>query len=114
MVRHPFLEQGWPACRFTEPNENFAHQHQDVRVENGVQFGDLPEFVDFDYVARVAGVNAAWMWSASQAPGLPQDVTIDTSVLTNDTKIDWTHGDDARWPATRSSGGRRSTRSGRT
>ena len=91
----PFLEQGWPACRFTEPNENFAHQHQDVRVENDVQFGDLPEFVDFDYVARVAGVNAAWMWSASQAPGLPQDVTIDTSVLTNDTKIDWTHGDDS-------------------
>ena len=36
-----FLEQGYPAARFTEPRENFAHQHQDVRVENGVQFGDL-------------------------------------------------------------------------
>jgi hypothetical protein len=91
----PFLAQGWPAARFTEPNENFAHQHQDVRVENGVQFGDLPEFCDFDFIARVARVNGAWMWSASQAPGLPQDVTIDTSVLTNDTKLDWTHGSDA-------------------
>jgi hypothetical protein len=50
-----FLEQGYPAARFTEPNEDFAHQHQDVRVENGVQFGDLPEFCDFPYIARVAG-----------------------------------------------------------
>jgi hypothetical protein len=90
----PFLEQGWPAARFTEPNENFAHQHQDVRVENGVQFGDLPEFCDFDYIARVARVNAAWMWSIAQAPGLPQNVVIDASVLTNDTVLRWTHGDD--------------------
>ena len=51
-----FLQQGYPAARFTEPNENFAHEHQDVRVENGQQFGDLIEFVDFDYVTRVAKV----------------------------------------------------------
>ena len=55
----PFLQQGYPAARFTEPAENFAHQHQDVRVENGVQFGDLEQFVDFGYVARVARVNGA-------------------------------------------------------
>jgi hypothetical protein len=91
----PFLADGWPACRFTEPNENFAHQHQDVRVENGVQFGDLPEFVDFDYVARVARVNAATLWSLSEAPALPTDVKVDTSVLTNDTRLVWTHGNDA-------------------
>ena len=42
-----FLDSGYPAVRFTEPRENFHHQHQDVRVEDGVQFGDLPEFVDF-------------------------------------------------------------------
>ena len=52
----PFLEHGWSAVRFTEPNENFDHQHQDVRVEDGKQFGDLPEFVDFRYLARVTRV----------------------------------------------------------
>src|SRR5687768_6560670 len=54
----PFLERGFPAVRFTEPNEDYKHQHQNVRVENGVQYGDLPQFVDFKYVANVARVNA--------------------------------------------------------
>ena len=90
-----FLAQGFPAARFTEPNENFAHQHQDVRMVNGVQFGDLPEFCDFDYIANVAKVNAASLWSLAQAPGMPQGVKIDTSVLTNDTRLLWTHGNDA-------------------
>ena len=90
----PFLAQGWPAARFTEPFENFAHQHQDVRVEDGVQYGDLPRFVDYRFVARVAKVNAAWMWSISQAPGLPQDVVVDSSQLTNQTTLRWSHGTD--------------------
>ena len=51
----PFLERGFPAARFTEPNEDYAHQHQDVRVENGKQYGDLPRFCDFGYIARTAG-----------------------------------------------------------
>src|SRR5258706_16396449 len=55
----PFLEQGYPALRFTEPSEDWRHQHQDVRRVDGVQYGDLPEFVDFAYVANVARVNAA-------------------------------------------------------
>ncbi len=54
-----FQGQGYPAARFTEPRENFAHEHQDTRVVNGVQFGDLIQFVDFGYVARVAKVNGA-------------------------------------------------------
>ena len=59
----PFLEQGYrSAVRFTEPNEDFDHQHQDVRVEDGVQIGDLLEFVDFEYAARVAGVNLSPPW----------------------------------------------------
>jgi hypothetical protein len=90
----PFLEQGFPAARFTEPNENFAHQHQDVRVENGVQFGDLPQFCDFDYIARVARTNAATLWSLAQGPGTPKDVFIDASVLTNDTVLLWSRGTD--------------------
>jgi hypothetical protein len=54
-----FQQHGYPAARITEPRENFAHEHQDVRVENGTQFGDLEKFVDFDFAARVARVNAA-------------------------------------------------------
>jgi hypothetical protein len=88
----PFLQQGFPACRFTEPNENFAHQHQDIRVEDGIQYGDLIRFCDFSYMARVARVNAATLWSLAQAPGLPEGVIVDTSVLTNDTTLHWTRG----------------------
>ncbi len=90
----PFLSQGFPAARFTEPNENFAHQHQDVRVQGGVQFGDLIQFCDFDYIARVARINGAALWSLAQAPGTPKQVVIDTSVLTNDTKLSWARGTD--------------------
>jgi Peptidase family M28 len=55
----PFLNNRYPADRFTEPNEDFRHEHQDVRVENGVQFGDLPQFLDYDYIAHVAQINGA-------------------------------------------------------
>ncbi|KAI0051454.1 Zn-dependent exopeptidase [Auriscalpium vulgare] len=87
----PFLDAGFPAARFTEPNENFAHQHQDVRVDpvTGQQFGDLIEFVDFNFNARVARVNGAAIWSLAQAPGTPKNVTIDTSVLTNNSTLKW-------------------------
>ncbi len=87
-----FLEQGYPAARFTEPNEDFAHQHQDVRVENGKQYGDLPEFCDFDYIARVARVNGAALWSLATAPGTPKGVRVRTSNLTNDTELYWQRG----------------------
>ena len=85
----PFLQNGYPAVRFTEPHENFAHQHQNVRVENGVQFGDLIEFCDFEFNARVGKVNGAVLWSLAQAPGTPKNVKIDTSVLTNNSTLTW-------------------------
>ncbi|MFJ7210883.1 M28 family metallopeptidase [Amycolatopsis sp. NPDC098790] len=84
-----FLEQGYPAARFTEPAEDFAHQHQDVRVENGVQYGDLPEFCDFPFIARVARVNGAALWSLATAPGTPKGVKIRTAALTNDSELLW-------------------------
>jgi hypothetical protein len=87
-----FLSQGYPAARFTEPRENFNHEHQDVREENGVQFGDLPEFCDFDYIARVTRVNAAALWSLAQGPGTPKGVRIQATVLTNDSTLTWTRG----------------------
>lgn len=87
-----FLQQGYPAGRFTEPNENFAHEHQDVRIENGQQFGDLIEFVDFDFLARTTKVNAATLWSLANAPGTPENVVIDTTQLTNDSALRWNRG----------------------
>ncbi len=85
----PFLERGYSAVRFTEPNENFAHQHQDVRVENGIQFGDLPEFVDFRYVARVARVNASALSAIALGPAQPRNTRVLTAELTNDTELVW-------------------------
>lgn len=85
----PFLERGYPAVRFTEVNEEFRHQHQNVRVENGVQFGDLPEFVDFAYVANVARVNAASLAALASAPSRPKGVTIVAQRLSNDTELRW-------------------------
>jgi hypothetical protein len=84
----PFLERGYPAVRFTEVNEEFRHQHQNVRVENGVQFGDLPQFVDFPYIANVARVNAASLAALALAPARPAGVTIQ-SRLSNDTDLKW-------------------------
>lgn len=85
----PFLERGFPAVRFTEVNEEFKHQHQNVRIENGVQFGDLPEFVDFAYVANVARVNAASLAALALAPQRPKGVNILTARLSNDTDLKW-------------------------
>jgi hypothetical protein len=85
----PFLQQGYPAARFTEPAENFAHQHQDVRVENGIQFGDLEQFVDFGFTARVARVNGAALANLALAPATPKEAKIDTTQLTNDTTLTW-------------------------
>ncbi|MFL6145427.1 MAG: M28 family metallopeptidase [Labedaea sp.] len=87
-----FLQQGYPAARFTEPAEDFAHQHQDVKVVDGKQFGDLPEFCDFDYVTKVARLNLATAWALAQAPGTPKNVRILTAQLTNDTDLAWNRG----------------------
>jgi hypothetical protein len=84
-----FLTQGYPAVRFTEAHEDYRHQHQDTRILNGVQWGDLPEFVDYDYTARVARVNAAALASLALAPASPSGALIDPGALTNDTALKW-------------------------
>ncbi|MET7619406.1 M28 family metallopeptidase [Streptomyces sp. NPDC005408] len=91
----PYLERGYPAARFTEPAEDFAHQHQDVKVADGKQFGDLPQFCDFGYIARVAKVNGAALWTLAQAPGTPKGAKILTSALTNATELVWERGTEA-------------------
>ena len=85
----PFNERGFPAVRFTEPSENYHHQHQNVRVENGIQYGDLPQFVDFDYVAKAARLNAVTLASLAAAPAAPKSAAIVTARLTNDTELRW-------------------------
>jgi len=85
----PFLDAGYAALRFTEPAEDFLHQHQDLRVEKGVRIGDLPDYVDPEYVAQVARVNAAALASLALAPGAPQDVRVLTANLDNGTDLTW-------------------------
>jgi len=85
----PFLEEGYPALRFTEPSENWQHQHQDVRVVDGVQYGDLPEFVDFGFVADVARVNAAALAALALGPSVPRDVEMENIRLEADTTLRW-------------------------
>ena len=85
----PFLDAGYAAVRFTEPHEDFNHQHQDLRTENGRKIGDLVEYVDPDYVAQVARVNAASLASLALAPAAPQDVKVKTANLDNGTDLVW-------------------------
>ena len=85
----PFMKNGFTAVRMSEMNENFLHQHENVRVENGVQYGDLPEFMDFEYLRKVAAVNLASAASLANASGMPQDVRIDVRGLSNSTSLIW-------------------------
>ena len=84
-----FNEQGYAAVRFTEFREDYNHQHQNVRTENGVEFGDLPKFVNFDYVANVARLNAATLASLASAPAPPAKVRLLTTKLENDSTLTW-------------------------
>ncbi len=86
---YAFNQQGFAAVRFTEFREDFNHQHQNVRSENGIEYGDLPKFVDFDYVAHVARLNAATLASLASAPAPPANVKMQTKSLDNDTTLTW-------------------------
>ena len=84
-----FNLEGFAAVRLTEWRENFDHQHQNVRVENGVQYGDLIQYDDFGYIANVARLNAATLATLAAAPGVPQNVHILTAALDNNTELAW-------------------------
>jgi hypothetical protein len=85
----PFLERGFPAVRFTEYAENFDHQHQDLRTEGSKKYGDLVEYMDFNYAAKIARVNAASLASLALAPAAPREVKVVTKNLTNKTELVW-------------------------
>jgi hypothetical protein len=86
---YSFNQQGFTAVRFTEFREDFHHQHQTLRTENGIEYGDLPKFVDFDYVAHVARLNAATLASLAAAPAPPGNVRLLTKDLDNDSTLTW-------------------------
>jgi hypothetical protein len=85
----PFVAQGYAAVRITEMNENYYHQHQDVRKENNIQYGDLPEFMDFEYLRKNTAMNLSCLANRAKAPAQPQDVSILTRRLTNYSNIRW-------------------------
>ncbi len=87
----PFSQNGFAAVRFSEMNENYYHQHQDVRLEDGIQYGDFPEYVDYFYARKIAGVNLATLANLAMAPAAPQNPGIDVSQLSNETLLKWQH-----------------------
>lgn len=85
----PYVENGFAAVRFTEMNENYYHQHQDVRKENGIQYGDLPEFMDFEYLRKNTAVNLSNLANLAKAPAMPEEVKVEVKKLSNFTYLFW-------------------------
>jgi hypothetical protein len=89
----PFLDAGLPAVRFTEPLEDYHHEHQTPRVENGVEFGDQIKFLNFEFLGNVARDNAEALRELALAPAPPENVTV-AGAVTTDAKISWTAPED--------------------
>ncbi len=85
----PYVQRGYAAVRITEMNENYYHQHQDVRMENGIQYGDLPEFMDFEYLRKNTCLNLSNLANLAKSPSMPQDVKVEVRRLTNFTNLTW-------------------------
>ncbi len=85
----PYVQNGYAAVRITEMNENYYHQHQDVRKENGIQYGDLIEFMDFEYLRKNTAMNLANLANLAKSPGMPQEVKIEVRRLTNYSILSW-------------------------
>jgi len=85
----PYLKNGYTAVRITEMNENFNHQHQDVRKENGIEYGDLIQFMDFEYLRKNTALNLCNLANLAKAPPVPQQVKIEVKNLSNETSLSW-------------------------
>lgn len=85
----PYVENGYAAVRITEMNENFNHQHQDVRTEKGVVYGDLAEFMDFEYLRKNTALNLSNLANLAKAPAVPASVQIEVKNLTNSSELSW-------------------------
>ncbi|MEO8109656.1 MAG: M20/M25/M40 family metallo-hydrolase [Ginsengibacter sp.] len=85
----PYVENGFAAVRITEMNENYTRQHQDVRTENGINYGDLPMHIDFEYLRKNTAMNLSNLANLAKSPSMPQDVKIEVKRLTNNTSLSW-------------------------
>ncbi|HET7896762.1 MAG TPA: M28 family metallopeptidase, partial [Flavisolibacter sp.] len=85
----PYVDSGYAAVRITEMNENYYHQHQNVRTENSIQYGDLPQFMDFEYLRKNTALNLCNLANLAKAPSMPQEVKVDVKNLTNYTLLNW-------------------------
>jgi hypothetical protein len=85
----PFVQKGYAAVRITEMNENYYHQHQNVRMENGIQYGDLPEFMDFEYLRKNTAMNLSNLANLAKSPSMPQEVRVEVRRLSNYTSLSW-------------------------
>jgi hypothetical protein len=84
-----FIQRGFAAVRITEMNENYYHQHQNVRDSNGIKYGDLPEFMDFEYLRKNTAMNLSNLANLGKGPGMPQEVRVEVRRLTNYTILNW-------------------------
>ncbi len=85
----PWVENGFAGVRFTEMNENYYRQHQNVRVENGIQYGDLEEYIDYEYLRKNTAINLANLANLAKSPAQPQEVKVDVKNLSNTTFLYW-------------------------
>jgi len=85
----PFVQKGFSAVRITEMNENYDHQHQDLRTDKGVRYGDLAEFMDFEYLRKNTAMNLACLANLAKSPSMPQEVKIEVRGLSNGTQLSW-------------------------
>jgi Zn-dependent M28 family amino/carboxypeptidase len=85
----PYLENGFTAVRITEMNENYTRQHQNVRMENGIKYGDLPEHIDYEYLRKNTALNLANLANLAKAPSVPEEVKIEIVRLSNTNSLSW-------------------------
>ena len=85
----PYLQNGFTAVRITEMNENFTRQHQDVRKENGIDYGDVPKWIDYEYLRKNTALNLCNLANLAKAPSTPEDVKIEIKNLSNTTSLSW-------------------------
>ncbi len=83
-----YQQRGFTAVRITEMNENYYHQHQNVRLDNGIQYGDLPEFMDFEYLRKNTCMNLCNLANLAKSPAMPQEVSI-SAAQGNYTYLTW-------------------------
>jgi hypothetical protein len=85
----PYLKNGFTAVRITEMNENFTRQHQDVRKENGIDYGDVPKWIDYEYLRKNTALNLCNLANLAKAPSIPDEVKIEVKKLSNTTSLSW-------------------------